>query len=128
MVKVKWLVVAAALMCASTTVGAQAPDDSADADAVAVEAAAIVAPQDQAEKPPTPPHTGIRALFKGYVDDLKHIPTPANGVVAAIGGVAALSLHPLDNTFNVHLRSHYDAVNAIYAPAKYYGDTPEQVG
>ena len=36
-------------------------------------------------------------------------------------------MHPLDPTFNLHLRSHYTLVNDIYAPAKYYGDTPEQV-
>ena len=34
--------------------------------------------------------------------------------------------HPVDQTFNVRLRSHYDAVNAAFAPAKYFGNTPEQ--
>jgi membrane-associated phospholipid phosphatase len=38
-----------------------------------------------------------------------------------------MALHPFDQTFNEHLRSHYDLVNDIVAPAKYYGDTPEQV-
>jgi hypothetical protein len=32
-----------------------------------------------------------------------------------------------DQEFNVRLQSHYTVVNDIYAPAKYYGDTPEQI-
>jgi hypothetical protein len=43
------------------------------------------------------------------------------------GGALALAAHPFDQDFNIHLRSHYALVNNIYAPAKYYGNTPEQV-
>jgi hypothetical protein len=50
-----------------------------------------------AVNPPTPPQTGVRTLLTGVVDDLKH------------------------------LRSHSALVNDVYAPAKYFGDTPEQV-
>ena len=79
------------------------------------------------KKPETPPHTGIRALLDGLRLDITHIPTKENLYFAAAGGAVALAVHPADQTFNVHLRSHYDLVNTIYAPAKYYGDTPEQV-
>ena len=79
------------------------------------------------KKPPTPPHTGIHALFKNLGEDYKHLWSIDNGIVAAAGGGLALAVHPLDPTFNQHLRSHYTLVNTIYAPAKYYGDTPEQV-
>src|SRR4029078_8793125 len=34
---------------------------------------------------------------------------------------------PADQTLNVHLRSHYTLVNDVFAPAKYFGDTPEQI-
>jgi membrane-associated phospholipid phosphatase len=44
-----------------------------------------------------------------------------------IGGGLAAGVHPFDADFNVRLRSHYDLVNDIFAPAKYYGNTPEQV-
>jgi membrane-associated phospholipid phosphatase len=86
-------------------------------------------PQDAADdkKPPTPTHTGVHALFKDLGDDYKHLWAVDNALVAGIGGAAALAVHPLDPTFNVHLRSHSTVVNDIYAPAKYYGDTPEQV-
>jgi len=79
------------------------------------------------KKPETPPHTGIRALLDGLRLDITNIPTKENLYFALGGGALALGVHPADSTFNVHLRSHYALVNGIYAPAKYYGDTPEQV-
>jgi len=78
-------------------------------------------------KPETPPHTGIRALLDGLRLDITHIPSRQNFYLVAGGGALALAAHPFDQTFNVHLRSHYTLVNDIYAPAKYYGDTPEQI-
>ena len=86
--------------------------------------------QDQSEtkKPPTPPHTGIRALFAGYIEDLKHLPSRDNLYVALAGGAGAIAMHPFDQSLNAHLRSHYDLVNTLYAPGKYYGGTPIQVG
>ena len=82
----------------------------------------------EAKKPPTPPHTGVRALLDGLKEDAKNLPSRQNLYLAMIGGGLALGAHPMDTTFNVHLRSHYDLVNTVFAPAKYYGNTPEQVG
>jgi membrane-associated phospholipid phosphatase len=79
------------------------------------------------KKPETPPHTGIRALLDGLRLDITHLPSLPNVYISAAGGAAALAVHPYDASFNAHLRSHYDAVNLIFAPGKYYGDTPEQV-
>lgn len=86
-------------------------------------------PQDKADarKPPTPPHTGIHALFRNLGDDFKHLPAKDNVYVALIGGGLAAAAYPADSTFNVHLRSHYTLVNNIYKPAHLFGDTPEQV-
>ena len=80
-----------------------------------------------AKKPPTPEHTGLHALFRNLGEDYKHLWSVDNAVAAAIGGGVALGLHPYDASFNTHLRSHYTLVNNIYAPAKSYGNTPEQV-
>lgn len=80
------------------------------------------------KKPPTPEHTGFRALFTNYLEDVKHLPSMENVFWTLGGGVAALAVHPFDQSLNVHLRSHDTLVNDIWAPAKYYGDTPEQVG
>jgi len=81
----------------------------------------------EAQKPPTPPHTGVRALFFNLVEDVKHLPAKQNLYLAGIGGALAGAAHPADQTFNIRLRSHYDAVNAAFAPGKYIGNTPEQV-
>jgi len=80
------------------------------------------------KKPPTPPHAGLRALFSGYIEDVKHLPTVENMYLTLIGGAGAIAVHPFDPTLNAHLRSHDPLVNDMWAPAKYYGDTPEQVG
>jgi len=110
---------------------AQAPVDPADPQEQSV------APQEQtpdpqkqkadAKEPPTPPHTGIRALFGDLGEDFKHLPEMQNVYIAAIGGGLALAAHPVDQTFNARLLSHYDTVNAVFAPGKYLGDTPVQI-
>jgi membrane-associated phospholipid phosphatase len=87
-------------------------------------------PEDQqaeAQKPPTPPHTGIRALAFNLVEDVKHLPAKQNLYLLGIGGALAGAAHPFDQTFNVKLRSHYDAVNTAFLPGKYVGNTPEQI-
>ena len=81
----------------------------------------------EAKEPPTPPHTGIRALFGDLVEDVTHLPAMQNVYLAAIAGGLAAGAHPADQTFNARLRSHYDAVNTAFAPGKYIGNTPEQV-
>jgi hypothetical protein len=87
-------------------------------------------PQEQkaeAKEPPTPPHTGIRALFGDLVEDVKHLPAMQNVYLAGIGGGLAAAAHPADQTLNARLISHYDTVNTAFAPGKYIGNTPEQV-
>jgi membrane-associated phospholipid phosphatase len=81
----------------------------------------------ETKEPPTPPHTGIRALIGNLGEDFKHLPSKQNALLAAIGGSLAAGAHPFDKTFNVRLRSHYDAVNTAFAAGKYIGNTPEQV-
>lgn len=87
-------------------------------------------PQEQkaeAKEPPTPAHTGVRALFGDLVADLKHLPSRRNFAILALGGGLAAAAHPLDQTFNTRLRSHYDGVNTAFAAGKYLGNTLEQV-
>ncbi len=80
-----------------------------------------------AKKPPTPEHTGLRALFGNLGEDIKHLPSMQNLELAAVGGGLAAAAHPVDATFNAHLQSQSDAVSAFFAPGKYLGNTPEQV-
>ena len=58
-------------------------------------------PQEQkaeAKEPPTPPHTGIRALFGNLGEDIKHLPAMQNVYIAAIGGGARAAVHPVDQS------------------------------
>jgi len=79
------------------------------------------------DKPPTPQHTGSLAILRGLRDDVTNLPSERNLVFALIGGGMALGAHPFDRTVNARLVSHYDIVNTIFVPAKYYGGTPEQL-
>jgi PAP2 superfamily protein len=91
------------------------------------EAGGRQADQSEAKKPPTPPHTGVHALLAGVVEDFKHLPTVSNLEVAAIGGAAALSVHPVDDEVNAKLRGHNDTATPIFAAGKFIGQTAVQV-
>src|SRR2546427_3491037 len=122
--------------------GPLAAQDVDQGTAVALEVAQDFGPayttpagQDQAQKPdtgdvkkpPTPPHTGVRALIGNLGEDLRHLPAMQNLYLAAIGGGLAAGAHPFDQTFNVRLRSHYDTVNKAFAPGQDFGNTPEHI-
>src|SRR6476620_8405849 len=50
--------------------------------------------------PPTPRHTGIKAMFKDLGQDVKHLPSKENLFWTAIGGGLALAVHPADDNVN----------------------------
>jgi PAP2 superfamily protein len=83
-------------------------------------------PQDP-QGPPTPAHTGIRALVGDIGEDLKHLPERDNVVIALVGGAMAVAVHPADASLNTRLQSHSDAVDDTFAPGKYVGGTVEQI-
>jgi len=121
------LVLALALFDQSAGLAAQ---ETQPAPVAAQETQKPADPQQQkaeAKEPPTPPHTGIRALFGNLGEDIKHLPAMQNLYIAGIGGGLAAAAHPWDQAFNAKLLSHYDAVNTAFAPGKYLGNTPEQV-
>jgi PAP2 superfamily len=102
-------------------------DQAQNPDAPKPDTAKPDAQKAEAQEPPTPPRTGIRALFANLGEDVKHLPARQNLLLAGIGGGLAGAAHPFDATFNVRLRSHYDGVNTAFAAGKYIGSTPEQV-
>jgi hypothetical protein len=51
---------------------------------------------------PTPQHTGIKAMLRDLVEDVKHLPSKENLFWTGIGGGVALATHPLDPTANAH--------------------------
>src|SRR5438093_583564 len=48
----------------------------------------------EAKEPPTPEHTGIRALFANLIEDIKHLPAKQNLYLAGLGGGLAGAAHP----------------------------------
>jgi hypothetical protein len=78
-------------------------------------------------KPPTPKHTGVLAVLDGVKDDIRNLPSKPNLYIAGIGGALALGTHQVDHDVNVRVLNQYHTVNTIFAPAKYFGDTPEQM-
>jgi hypothetical protein len=107
------------------TQNASAPNASAKSDE---ESKAAADQSQKAQEPPTPEHTGIRALFGNLAEDVRHLPAKQNLYLVLIGGGLAAAVHPADQTFNARLQAPYSpAVNRFFAPGKYLGDTPEQV-
>jgi membrane-associated phospholipid phosphatase len=83
--------------------------------------------QKSSSAPPTPAHTGIKAMLKGLVTDFEHLPSKENALWAGLGGGAALAVHPADDNINAHLiGKRY--VHDIFAPGRIVGATPTLLG
>ena len=78
-------------------------------------------------EPPTPPHTGIRALGYNLLEDVQHLPSLTNATIAVFGGLAAMAVHPADEAVNTYMVEHHDQVNGWFIPGKYIGDTTVQI-
>jgi hypothetical protein len=79
------------------------------------------------KEPPTPEHTGIRALFGNLLEDFQHLPSAQNAYIAAGGGALAIAAHSADQRVNTSMVNNYTQWNTFFAPGKYIGDTPEQI-
>ena len=77
--------------------------------------------------PPTPRHTGIKALLKGIVVDLKHLPSKENLVWAGVGGGLALAVHPIDDNVNHKLVNNHAAEN-FFQPGEILGELGTLLG
>jgi membrane-associated phospholipid phosphatase len=53
--------------------------------------------QAPAGPPPTPRHTGIKAMVKGLGEDVTHLPSLQNLFIFGVGGGLALASHPFDD-------------------------------
>jgi membrane-associated phospholipid phosphatase len=73
--------------------------------------------------PPTPRHTGIRALLKDLVEDVKHLPSRENLLWAGAGGGMALAVHPLDDNIQSAMVGN-DAAETFFKPGAVIGQFP----
>jgi membrane-associated phospholipid phosphatase len=79
--------------------------------------------QQPAGPPPTPRHTGIKALLKGLVVDFKYLPSPENFLWAGVGGGLALAVHPVDDNVNRALVGN-DAADHFFKAGEVLGELP----
>jgi len=77
--------------------------------------------------PPTPRHTGIKAMVKDLGQDVKHLPSKENLFWTAIGGGLALAVHPADDNVNESLVNSSFAHN-FFKPGAVLGSTYTLLG
>jgi membrane-associated phospholipid phosphatase len=90
--------------------------------------ASMLLTQLPAPSPPTPQHTGFKALLFETGADFKAFPRrTSTWVILGVGaGAAALAL-PIDDETNAHFVGS-KTIGRLYAPGKYVGSFPVQVG
>src|SRR5438034_11165999 len=47
----------------------------------------------------------VASLFTSLPADFAHLFTPANGIIAGVGGAASAAVHPKDDDIALHLRA-----------------------
>jgi membrane-associated phospholipid phosphatase len=77
--------------------------------------------------PPTPRHTGIKAMVKALVVDVKHLPSRQNLFWVGIGSGLALGAHPLDDNVQRYMVDNDTAKN-IFKAGSVLGQTPTLLG
>jgi PAP2 superfamily len=119
--RMKIVVVTGLLCCSRVPLGAQYALVPAAAESSLSSAQVVPKP---AGPPPTPAHTGIKAMLKGLVTDFENLPSKENAWWAGIGGAGALAVHPADNNVNAHLVGK----DALFSPGRIIGATPTLLG
>ena len=120
-----WLVCAVILVCAdslcaqSFTFGGEQP--LVPAVAAVFDDEQVV--QQPAGPPPTPRHTGIKALVKDLGNDITHLPSKENLFWVAVGGGLALVAHPFDDNVNESL-TNSDFAKSFFRPGEVIGQLP----
>jgi hypothetical protein len=71
--------------------------------------------------PPTPRHTGIKAMVKDLGSDVKHLPSKENLFWVGVGGGLALAAHPADDNVNEAMINS-DFAHNFFKAGKYLGE------
>jgi membrane-associated phospholipid phosphatase len=75
-----------------------------------------------APPPPTPRHTGVKAMMKDLASDVAHLPSTENLFWAGVGGGLALAAHPADQSVNESLVNS-DFAHDFFVLGNYLGYT-----
>ena len=71
--------------------------------------------------PPTPEHTGLKAMGRELGVDIKHLPSWENVFWAGVGGGVAAAVHPLDPTANADLSGPF--LDKFFKPGAILGQS-----
>ena len=71
--------------------------------------------------PPTPQHTGIKAMIKGLGSDVTHLPSRQNLLWVGVGTGLSLAVHPADPHANEALSG--ETWNKVFAPGAIMGQS-----
>lgn len=105
-----------------------APDRSLfSTSALAAYGADALVEQQPAGPPPTPRHTGIKAMAKHLVTNFKYLPSKENLYWASAGGVLALAAHPFDDDVNEALVGN-DTAESVFKAGAVLGSLPTLLG
>jgi membrane-associated phospholipid phosphatase len=104
-----------------------ATDDTTWAESVTASEDAGQVVSQPAGPAPTPRHTGIKALMKDLVDDVKHLPSKENLIWAGVGGGLALAVHPVDDNLNRSLTTS-DFADKFFKPGEVLGELGTLLG
>jgi hypothetical protein len=77
--------------------------------------------------PPTPRHTGIKAMIKGLGSDVKHLPSRQNLFLVGVGSGLALAAHPFDDNLNHYLVDNKTA-DHFFKLGEVLGESPTLLG
>jgi membrane-associated phospholipid phosphatase len=83
--------------------------------------------QQPAGPPPTPRHTGIKAMSKHIVTNFKYLPSKENLFWAGAGGGLALAAHPFDDNVNEQLVGN-DTAEKIFKAGELLGELGTLLG
>src|SRR3954469_3869004 len=83
--------------------------------------------QQPAGPPPTPRHTGIKAMTKHLVTNFKYLPSMENLYWAGAGGGLALAAHPFDDNVN-HALVGNDTAEKIFKAGEILGELGPLLG
>jgi hypothetical protein len=83
--------------------------------------------QPPAGPPPTPRHTGIKAMLKGLGTDVKNLPSRQNLFWVVVGGGLALAAHPFDDRVNRGLVGN-DTADKVFKPGEILGELGTLLG
>src|SRR5215831_3256645 len=109
------------MICAAAPLSADEESPAAPTPDDAVAAVAGGQLQKPTPAPPTPEHTGIKAMMRELVTDVAHLPSYQNLFWAGVGGGMAAAVHPLDSTANANLSG--PTLDKVFKPGAILGQS-----